>query len=200
MTINCGQSVSVYNYPATTSPALPCGTLAFSQILAATGSTTLLFKNSSATSEYLSVILMPGTSAGTYDATKAAKLDMVIRPIGWQVGPTVISPANVILPPTSANNLPTTSNPNQTGQTTSQTIFKRALDIGSRGTDVTALQKYFQKDPTNYPGALVTGYFGTLTQKFVKTFQVLNSIAKAGDSGYGVVGPKTRAKLNLLTN
>jgi len=40
-----------------------------------------------------------------------------------------------------------------------------------------------------------TEYFGTLTKKAVQKFQKKYGIAKEGDSGYGYVGPKTRAKL-----
>lgn len=38
--------------------------------------------------------------------------------------------------------------------------------------------------------------FGGLTLKAIKKFQEKWGIAKNGDTGYGVVGPKTRAKLN----
>ncbi|MDP3989093.1 MAG: hypothetical protein Q8P93_02570, partial [bacterium] len=41
-----------------------------------------------------------------------------------------------------------------------------------------------------------TNFFGNLTKKAVEKFQVKYSIAGPGDSGYGFVGPKTRAKLN----
>ena len=41
-----------------------------------------------------------------------------------------------------------------------------------------------------------TEYFGSLTEKAVQKFQTKYNIAKSGDSGYGYVGPKTRAKLN----
>ena len=43
-----------------------------------------------------------------------------------------------------------------------------------------------------------TEYFGSLTEKAVQKFQTKYNIAKSGDSGYGYVGPKTRAKLNEL--
>ncbi|MBU1092004.1 peptidoglycan-binding protein, partial [Patescibacteria group bacterium] len=40
-----------------------------------------------------------------------------------------------------------------------------------------------------------TEYFGSLTEKAVQKFQEKHGIAKKGDSGYGYVGPKTRAKI-----
>ncbi|MBI2135942.1 peptidoglycan-binding protein, partial [Candidatus Woesearchaeota archaeon] len=49
-----------------------------------------------------------------------------------------------------------------------------------------------------YPEGLTTGYYGPLTTKAVKAFQEKHGIARAGDPGYGEVGPATRAKLNEL--
>ena len=40
-----------------------------------------------------------------------------------------------------------------------------------------------------------TTTFGSLTEKAVQKFQVKYNLAKEGDSGYGTVGPKTRAML-----
>jgi peptidoglycan hydrolase-like protein with peptidoglycan-binding domain len=40
--------------------------------------------------------------------------------------------------------------------------------------------------------------FGPATLKAVKAFQVYYNIAKLGDTGYGIVGPKTRQLLNQL--
>jgi len=44
----------------------------------------------------------------------------------------------------------------------------------------------------------VNGNFGPVTLAAVKAFQVAHGIAKAGNTGYGVVGPATRAKLTEL--
>jgi hypothetical protein len=70
--------------------------------------------------------------------------------------------------------------------------------IGQKGDEVKIIQTVLAKDSTVYPEAQVTGYFGLLTQKAVQRFQVKYGIAKAGDSGYGLVGPKTRAKINSI--
>ena len=43
-----------------------------------------------------------------------------------------------------------------------------------------------------------TEYFGPATSRAVKKFQELYGLAKAGDPGYGYVGPKTRAKLQSI--
>jgi hypothetical protein len=57
------------------------------------------------------------------------------------------------------------------------------------------LQEYLSKDKTIYPEGKVTGYYGPLTKKAVGRFQERYALAKAGDSFFGLAGPKTRAKI-----
>ena len=76
--------------------------------------------------------------------------------------------------------------------------FTRSFSVGSRGDDVSALQSFLAQDAALYPEGTVSGYFGNLTRRAVERFQEKFDIAKAGDPGYGTVGPKTRAKLNEL--
>jgi D-alanyl-D-alanine endopeptidase (penicillin-binding protein 7) len=71
----------------------------------------------------------------------------------------------------------------------------RTLVYGSIGTDVRTLQEILARDPEVYPEGLITGRFVTLTFKAVKRFQEKYGISTPGVLGYGVVGPKTRAKL-----
>lgn len=71
--------------------------------------------------------------------------------------------------------------------------FTRALTLGTAGDDVTQLQKFLKTFPDVYPEGLVTGYFGPLTEAAVKRFQEQNGIESVG-----IVGPKTREKLNAL--
>jgi PKD repeat protein len=74
----------------------------------------------------------------------------------------------------------------------------RTLDLGSSGQDVTALQTFLAGDATLYPEGLITGYYGGLTVKAVQRFQSKNGIVSSGSpatTGYGAVGPKTRAAL-----
>lgn len=73
------------------------------------------------------------------------------------------------------------------------------LQRGSSGQQVTDLQTALKTDATVYPEGLVTGFFGALTEKAVQRFQAKYSIVSSGTpatTGYGRVGPKTRAKLN----
>jgi hypothetical protein len=78
--------------------------------------------------------------------------------------------------------------------------YKVGLAPGSKGNDVTALQNFLKSQGQDiYPEGLVTGYYGNLTKAAVGRFQLKNGIVKrASDPGYGYVGPKTRAKINLL--
>lgn len=77
-------------------------------------------------------------------------------------------------------------------------VFTRTLTYGSVGDDVRRLQEILARDPAVYPEGLVTGFFGPMTLAAVQRFQVKHQIAKPGVTGYGVVGPATRAKLGEL--
>ena len=80
-------------------------------------------------------------------------------------------------------------------------VFTISLYRGSRHEQVTLLQRCLAGDPDIYPEALTTGFFGSLTEKAVQRFQARHNIINYGTAlttGYGFVGPKTRAVLNLL--
>jgi hypothetical protein len=87
-----------------------------------------------------------------------------------------------------------------TTTTTAPNFFTKNLAPGSTGTDVTALQDFLVKDG-DYPQAIITGYYGSLTEAAVKTFQSKYGIVNYGSpstTGYGTVGPKTRGKMNEI--
>lgn len=69
-------------------------------------------------------------------------------------------------------------------------VFITDLQRGSKGDDVSRLQKLLAQDKEMYPEGLVTGTFGPATERAVKRFQ-----AKYGLPQVGRVGPATRAKL-----
>ncbi len=73
--------------------------------------------------------------------------------------------------------------------------FKTSLNVGSRGKDVEELQKCLAKDSKIYPEGDITGYFGSLTKAAVIRFK---KQYVEGVKGTGLVGSKTRAKLNEL--
>lgn len=72
-------------------------------------------------------------------------------------------------------------------------ILTRTLSRGMSGSDIAQLQEFLKQLPDIYPERLVTGYFGSLTEAAVKKFQ-----EKYGIESIGIVGPKTRQKLNEL--
>ncbi len=87
----------------------------------------------------------------------------------------------------------------QSTATTSQTCpnFYRNLWVGSRGSDVANLQRFLKlTGDFNYPE--ITYYFGPATQRAVQKWQARNGVISYGtpsSTGYGVVGPATRAKI-----
>jgi plastocyanin len=69
----------------------------------------------------------------------------------------------------------------------------RVLSLGSSGSDVSSLQQFLGVSPA-------TGYFGTLTQSAVESWQTSNNIISSGSpetTGFGVVGPRTAAAIRL---
>lgn len=75
----------------------------------------------------------------------------------------------------------------------------RTLGIGSRGNDVIELQIFLKAK--GYFNEEATGYFGALTEAAIKKIQATNSIVSSGTAaatGYGAVGPKTRAVIATL--
>lgn len=77
-------------------------------------------------------------------------------------------------------------------------IERPVMTYGMTSPHVTWAQTLLAKDKTVYPDGRVTGFFGPLTREAVRKFQVKHGIAKAGDSGYGVIGPATLSKLQEL--
>src|SRR3989338_5048557 len=72
----------------------------------------------------------------------------------------------------------------------------RDLSIGSRGTDVSALQTFLIAQ--GFLSATATGYFGSLTEAAVRQYQAAQNIVSSGTpatTGYGAVGPRTRAAI-----
>ena len=76
----------------------------------------------------------------------------------------------------------------------------RTLKSGVSGDDVSRLQQYLATDRSVYPEALVSGYFGSLTQAAVQRWQIKYNIVASGDAastGFGQVGPRTAAAIAL---
>ena len=80
-------------------------------------------------------------------------------------------------------------------------VFSKTLQRGSSGAEVKRLQEFLSVMPDIYPERLITGYLGPFTQQAVRRFQAKYNIVSSGDestTGYGLVGPKTRKKLNEI--
>ncbi len=110
-----------------------------------------------------------------------------------------------LLQPHTSSNPALTGLPASPAATPTQTTnvgsgaFTEVLNYGSRGAQVIALQNFLTKN-SDYTGP-ITGFFGPLTRTGVMVFQGKYGIINYGDwitTGYGMVGPKTRAKLNQL--
>lgn len=89
---------------------------------------------------------------------------------------------------------------NGTQETVSgEPVFTKTLYFGLKDEEVTRLQTFLAADPLLYPEGLVTGYYGSLTVVAVGRFQLkYNIVVGSYSPGYGIVGPKTREKLNEL--
>lgn len=88
----------------------------------------------------------------------------------------------------------TSTGSNSTTPITTSYKFYNPLKFGSTGKDVTELQKRLNTEGI-YSGP-ITGYYGSLTQTAIKKYQEKHGLATSGKSGYGNVGPATRAFLN----
>ncbi len=74
-------------------------------------------------------------------------------------------------------------------------VITRTLSLGLKGDDVLSLQQYFIAQGLLSAGS-ATGFFGPLTQAAVQKLQAQNNLVSSGtpsSTGWGVVGPKTRA-------
>jgi lysophospholipase L1-like esterase/peptidoglycan hydrolase-like protein with peptidoglycan-binding domain len=94
------------------------------------------------------------------------------------------------------NTTATTPVPAQTGLNLPSAVFTAPLYKNMQSENVRRLQIILASKPEIYPEGLVTGYFGLLTEKAVQAFQLKYGVVNSKtDTGFGVVGPKTRTAL-----
>ncbi|MDP3991368.1 MAG: peptidoglycan-binding domain-containing protein [Candidatus Colwellbacteria bacterium] len=82
--------------------------------------------------------------------------------------------------------------------TITKTLRLGSTNAATNG-EVSQLQQFLAQDTSIYPEGLVTGYFGPLTQRAVQLWQGTQGVVSYGTpatTGYGVVGPLTRAKIS----
>ncbi|MBL7045493.1 MAG: peptidoglycan-binding protein [Parcubacteria group bacterium] len=87
-------------------------------------------------------------------------------------------------------------------------VFTKALGANDTNSDVKKLQQLLNSDPATRVAASGVGspgqetnFYGALTEAAVKKFQTKYGIVSSGTpstTGYGLVGPKTRSKLNEI--
>lgn len=124
----------------------------------------------------------------TQAALKQWQSDHGIQQTGT-VGPKTAAAMNLC---TSAPATPITSS----APTADRTLFR-----GLSGQDVTALQLFLISQKLLSLNS-ATGYFGVLTEAAVQKYQYSQGIVSSGTpdtTGYGTVGPKTRAAMAALT-
>jgi peptidoglycan hydrolase-like protein with peptidoglycan-binding domain len=134
----------------------------------------------------------------TERAIKALQTKYRITPTGTVGSITRLVLSTLPYRASSSASCPTGTSTKPATLPTSTYVFTLALDLGSTGPEVSALQSLLSSLPNIYPEKLVTGTFGPLTAKAVGRFQELHNLAKPGDAAYGFVGPATRAKLNSI--
>ncbi len=110
--------------------------------------------------------------------------------------PTVTQPSTTT---TIALDLTRTTPPPSIVATSTNYFRQRFLYRGTKGEDVSALQKTLNSlSKKIYPQGLITGYFGFNTYEAILRFQCEYGIVCGGDeitTGWGVMGPKTTAKI-----
>lgn len=80
----------------------------------------------------------------------------------------------------------------------SYNLYSDQSDSTTNG-EVTKLQQFLAQDSSIYPAGLITGYFGPMTEAAVQRWQARNGIVSSGSAdttGYGYVGPRTRAAMS----
>lgn len=170
---------------------LPCGAFAFPSARAPMGSLSFSFQNTAPTDQTIFVALIPSPRSGEYDATRHKTIPIIIRrPMPTSATTTSITTTLLQNATSTLSSIPST--------TPDHFIFNQPLRRGSRGQQVTFLQEFLKRDRVLYPERIVNGYFGPATEHAVQRFQIKFGLAQNGVAGFGMIGPKTRIKLNQL--
>ncbi|OHA36248.1 MAG: hypothetical protein A3H57_01065 [Candidatus Taylorbacteria bacterium RIFCSPLOWO2_02_FULL_43_11] len=144
----------------------------------------------------------PGVAKGYFGAITKVALMKYQKDAGFeQVG--ILGPKTRAKIEAESGGDTETSKP--VSQSPSGTKLTKMLIRGMVGSDVILLQQLLNKDPETVvaetgdgsPG-METNFFGEKTLESVQKFQEKHGIASPDDEGYGIVGPKTRAKLNQI--
>ena len=188
--IDCPDGVSAYVVVGTSSTPITCNTLAFTDALGSTGTTTIGFTSADRfNAKQITAVIIPRNASGTYLRTIGRAVSIVFSPTLQTTVPITPTPIPVSLPTTTAAS---------STKKISHYTFTFPLKRGSHNADVTALQIYLSQDPTVYPEATVSGYYGPATATAVGRLQIKYKLVSKSDGALTTVGPKTRALLNTL--
>ena len=121
----------------------------------------------------------------TATAVKKFQIAHAIEPVGF-VGPATREALNGAQAVATSIPIDKTPSPSLLH---SSFVFTKYLTIGMKGTDVSELQKRLVA--AGFLNNAITGYFGSLTEAAVKSYQAAHGLQQLG-----VVGPGTRAALN----
>ncbi len=77
-------------------------------------------------------------------------------------------------------------------------VFTRRIVTKTKGDDVAQIQKILATRKDIYPEGLITGYYGPLTTKAIKRFQLMYKVTRPHIYGYGIIGPLTINKMNQI--
>ncbi len=75
-------------------------------------------------------------------------------------------------------------------------LLTKSLKLGDSDQDVVIVKQFLLAENFLEGDIAVTDYYGEKTEAAVQAFQQRNNIAQPGSSGFGLVGPKTRAAIN----
>ncbi len=187
----CAEGVTISL--STTTASLPCNAYIAQNAFASSASTTVFVQYDRPYPVDVQFVFFMEIATSTYDGVNTKTARVTVLPKGR---------TPVVVTTNTIQNIPATNTSGATPLTavanTSAYVFKKLLKVGSRGADVSALQKMLAQDKNIYPEGLVTGYFGAGTRKAVERLQIKHGITTVGGPGYGQVGPATRAVLNNL--
>ena len=195
MKISSGASVLVCTEnttPGTSYATLPTSSATYTIEPSATTDCTTLCASLSNTAAYNSY---PGCGASSCNAgfrISGSGSSATCVPIG---GGGILAQAPI---PTPTPIAPLVATPSPVAQLVSPAL-NSTLQYGMTSDDVKRLQELLASDPEIYPEGIISGWFGQLTRKAVQKFQCKYDIVCSGDektTGYGLLGPKTRQKLN----
>lgn len=110
----------------------------------------------------------------------------------------IVNNSSTIMSPAQISTTTSHSANSSQSSSVSTEIINGNLQKGMKGEQVSKLQRWISKDKEIYPDAIISGYFGSLTEKAVQKFQQKYGIVGPGEEGYGFVGQKTRVKLSEI--